>query len=219
MQYGKAVVGCDTGGVPEVVENGRDGLLVPPGDRDALASALTELMADDALRERMGTNGRERVLTHQHAMTMAATLEQVYETTIGDLSAARRTRRLQEWGSPVVSRFDGWTELPSSDGQPLREGRPGAVVEMDIPSGSDLILTLRTDTRGATLLIEQDALIGRIHTAGERSELIEHRVAFPDARGGPARLRVLDSHLDPADARVLLQSVVTVPAVRATLGE
>ncbi|MDD4734565.1 MAG: glycosyltransferase [Kiritimatiellae bacterium] len=69
MQYGKAVVGCVTGGVPEVVRDGIDGLLTPPGDAPALLNALNRLMTDDAERGHMGRAGRERVLsefTHTH---------------------------------------------------------------------------------------------------------------------------------------------------------
>ncbi len=47
-------------GPAEIVEEGVSGLLVPVGDADALARAAGELLADDALRERMGREGRRR---------------------------------------------------------------------------------------------------------------------------------------------------------------
>jgi glycosyltransferase involved in cell wall biosynthesis len=49
-------------GVPWVNVDGETGLVVPPGDADALAAALARLLADDDLRERMGRRARERVL-------------------------------------------------------------------------------------------------------------------------------------------------------------
>lgn len=82
MQYGKPVIGCATGGVPEVVAHGVEGLLVAPDDPAALRSAMECLMSDEALRVRMGQAGRERVVQKQNYRTMAEALEQVYYLTI-----------------------------------------------------------------------------------------------------------------------------------------
>jgi glycosyltransferase involved in cell wall biosynthesis/GT2 family glycosyltransferase len=82
MQYGKPVIGCATGGVPEVVTHGVEGLLVAPDDPEALRRAMERLMGDEALRARMGQAGRERVVQKQNYRTMAAGLEQVYYLTI-----------------------------------------------------------------------------------------------------------------------------------------
>jgi L-malate glycosyltransferase len=56
-----AVVGTNTGGIPESVEHGRTGLLVPPGDARALAGAIARLLHDPDLRTRMGEAGLQRV--------------------------------------------------------------------------------------------------------------------------------------------------------------
>lgn len=82
MQYGKPVVGCTTGGVPEVVEHGVEGLLVEPDQPSALRRAIERLMRNDDLRMRMGRAGRERVVQRQNYRTMAAHLEQVYYRVI-----------------------------------------------------------------------------------------------------------------------------------------
>jgi glycosyltransferase involved in cell wall biosynthesis len=58
--YGKPVVGARAGGVPAVVEDGRDGLLVPFGDAGALAEALARLLVDPELAARLGENGRRK---------------------------------------------------------------------------------------------------------------------------------------------------------------
>ena len=58
MMYGKPCVGCLAGGVPEVVANGVTGLLVPPDDAPRLADAVVTLLRDEALRHRLGRNGR-----------------------------------------------------------------------------------------------------------------------------------------------------------------
>jgi glycosyltransferase involved in cell wall biosynthesis len=57
-----AVVASDAGGLPEVVENGVTGLVVPRGDSTALAGAIGSLLADPARRIQMGQAGRARAL-------------------------------------------------------------------------------------------------------------------------------------------------------------
>ncbi|MEY4744188.1 MAG: hypothetical protein RL272_133 [Candidatus Parcubacteria bacterium] len=59
---GKPVIGSRAGGVPDAVLDGKTGLLVNPGDPDAIAKAVITLMDDPALWERLGQAGRERVL-------------------------------------------------------------------------------------------------------------------------------------------------------------
>ncbi|MBW2424556.1 MAG: glycosyltransferase [Deltaproteobacteria bacterium] len=49
--------------MPDLVEEGRSGHLVPPGDPDALEQALLRLVEDAELRRRMGERGRERAVT------------------------------------------------------------------------------------------------------------------------------------------------------------
>ena len=58
---GKPVVGARSGGIPDAIRDGETGLLVPPGDVEALADGLVELARDGERRERMGAAGRERV--------------------------------------------------------------------------------------------------------------------------------------------------------------
>ena len=58
MMRGAAVVASDIGGLPEIVEHGRTGLLVPPGDARACAAALLRLLQDREEADRMGHEGR-----------------------------------------------------------------------------------------------------------------------------------------------------------------
>lgn len=60
MAAGLPVVASRVGGVPEQVDDGRTGVLVEPGDTDALAEALTTLLDDGELRRRLGAAGRAR---------------------------------------------------------------------------------------------------------------------------------------------------------------
>jgi glycosyltransferase involved in cell wall biosynthesis len=60
MAFGRPVVATAAGGIPEAVEDGVTGRVVPPGDPDALADALLAVLDDKAARERMGADGRRR---------------------------------------------------------------------------------------------------------------------------------------------------------------
>jgi len=51
-------------GIPELIRNGVDGVLVAPSDLNGLTEALARLMDDPVLRERLGRSGRERILEH-----------------------------------------------------------------------------------------------------------------------------------------------------------
>ncbi len=59
MSCGKPVVAIDVPPVNEIVQNGVTGILVPPGDADALAAALTTLLIDQSLAKAMGIRGFE----------------------------------------------------------------------------------------------------------------------------------------------------------------
>jgi glycosyltransferase involved in cell wall biosynthesis len=61
MARGVAVVSTPVGGIPELIEDGRTGLLVPPEDPSALCAALARLAAEPALRRRLGSAAREEV--------------------------------------------------------------------------------------------------------------------------------------------------------------
>jgi glycosyltransferase involved in cell wall biosynthesis len=61
LACGKPVVATAVDGIPEVVDNGRTGILVDPDNAHALAGAIRRLLADAALRDRLGQAGRLRV--------------------------------------------------------------------------------------------------------------------------------------------------------------
>jgi glycosyltransferase involved in cell wall biosynthesis len=64
MAMGIPCVSTQITGIPELIRNGTDGLLVAPSDLDALVEALAKLMDDAALRERFSRSGRKRILQH-----------------------------------------------------------------------------------------------------------------------------------------------------------
>jgi colanic acid/amylovoran biosynthesis glycosyltransferase len=61
MAVGTPVVAAGVAGIPEILEQGRSGVLVPPGDVPALADAIARLLADDALRRRYAEAARRHV--------------------------------------------------------------------------------------------------------------------------------------------------------------
>ena len=75
MAFGLPVVATTAGGLPEVVEDGVTGILVPPGEPEALAEGILCLLRDPKMRNRMGQAGRERVLAE-------FTVERVVESTL-----------------------------------------------------------------------------------------------------------------------------------------
>ena len=85
MAAGKPIVASDIHGYRSVVRRGEQGLLVPPQNPRALAGALARLLSDDALRERMGASGRERVRQFSWE-SVTAKVEAYYEFVIRRLA-------------------------------------------------------------------------------------------------------------------------------------
>ena len=91
MERGRPVIASDVGGLPEIVDEGRTGLLVPPGDVEALARAIAEL-ADPARAASMGEAGRARALAEFSQDRCTERIAALYETALG-AGGERRFRR------------------------------------------------------------------------------------------------------------------------------
>jgi glycosyltransferase involved in cell wall biosynthesis len=87
MAAGLPVVATNGGGVPEIVQHGTTGLLVPMGDAHAMAQAICHLLKSPALAAEMGRQGRQRVLDHFTIEQTARKAEAVYQAVL-----ARRPR-------------------------------------------------------------------------------------------------------------------------------
>lgn len=79
MMRGTAVVASASGGLTEIVQDGKTGFLVPSGDGDALAEALLTLLRDSALAEQMGNAGREVALAQFREATFVDKFVPLYE--------------------------------------------------------------------------------------------------------------------------------------------
>jgi glycosyltransferase involved in cell wall biosynthesis len=93
MAAGLPVVGTATDGLREVVENGKTGVLVPPGDVNCLARALSELVRDPERARCMGAAGRVRAFDRFGAERMAAEVVSLYRALLP--SASRRAARVE----------------------------------------------------------------------------------------------------------------------------
>jgi glycosyltransferase involved in cell wall biosynthesis len=80
------------GGLRDVVEHGRTGLRVPPGNPGALAAALDRLLDDPGLRHAMGEVGRERARRFEVA-AVAPRVIGVFEEALADRARARAASR------------------------------------------------------------------------------------------------------------------------------
>ncbi len=83
------VVATNVGGLPDTVCDGHSGILVPPGDRHRLAAAVVELLADPALREQMGSRGREHCLRRFDIAATVASVDAIYRSGLQQLPRHR----------------------------------------------------------------------------------------------------------------------------------
>lgn len=76
---GLPIVASNVGGIPEIIEHGVNGLLVPPGDPQALAAAIQELIDDPERAKRLGEAARRTAFERFSAEAMAAAYMDLYE--------------------------------------------------------------------------------------------------------------------------------------------
>jgi len=105
MAAARAVVATRVGGVPDLVEDGVTGVLVPPGDPGALTSAMHALLEDRERRRMLGTAGRQRVAVTYTAERLLADMDRAY---------IRLLRRKLGWAPLAVdTRAPAQGQLPS----------------------------------------------------------------------------------------------------------
>jgi len=89
MALGLPVVTTSAGGCAEIVEHGESGLIVPPADADALATAITRVLREDLLAQRISRGAADRVRGHFSQRAMLNALDKLYrrEMTAAGLKA------------------------------------------------------------------------------------------------------------------------------------
>jgi glycosyltransferase involved in cell wall biosynthesis len=83
MACGKPIVATDAGGIPEVVDQGVSGTIVPARDARAMANAIVELLSDEGRRRSMGEAGLARVKARFTVERMVAATAKVYARAAG----------------------------------------------------------------------------------------------------------------------------------------
>jgi glycosyltransferase involved in cell wall biosynthesis len=89
MSKGRAVIGTRPGGHEDMIEDGEDGLLVPAGDAPALAAAMSRLVEDRDLRERLEIAALRRAADFTPEVVMPQ-MEHLYRETIADFQRSKR---------------------------------------------------------------------------------------------------------------------------------
>ena len=86
MACARPIVATTAGGIPEIVEDGVTGLLVPPRDHSVMADAIVRMLKDAALRQRMGAAGLARVTDRFTLDRMVEQTAEVYRSVSSERS-------------------------------------------------------------------------------------------------------------------------------------
>ena len=106
---GKPVVGCRSGGTPEVVLDRETGILVPPRASGALSDALCELLDNRRMSALMGRAGREMALQRFSWHNYLCQLDQVYERVLGARGRENSfSQVLQQRIATDIARVSSW---------------------------------------------------------------------------------------------------------------
>ena len=95
MAAGCACVATSAGPIPEVVSDGKDGILVPPGDAHAIAASVCRLLDDESLRLRLGDAATKTAFSRFQPQKSADTLTTIYE------SVAAKRHKNHKRGEPT----------------------------------------------------------------------------------------------------------------------
>jgi glycosyltransferase involved in cell wall biosynthesis len=93
MACRRPIVATSAGGIPEIVEDGASGLIVPPRDAASLAKAIVRALRDEPLRRRFGEAGFARVRERFTVERMVSETAAVYERLVGARASTRDLQR------------------------------------------------------------------------------------------------------------------------------
>lgn len=97
MAAGLPVVASTVGGIPDVIENGKDGLLVQSGDVNALVDAITALLSHDVLHHQIAKNARQKYENNYSPRTVIPQIEAIYqELGLFPISPAKAWKRASD---------------------------------------------------------------------------------------------------------------------------
>jgi starch synthase len=92
MSYCIPVIASRVGGIPDIIDDGVSGLLVPPADPQALADAIERVAGDPAFARRLAEAGREQLRTRFSWDVITAKWDAVYGVASAALPSASSSR-------------------------------------------------------------------------------------------------------------------------------
>jgi glycosyltransferase involved in cell wall biosynthesis len=101
MASGLPIVSTAAGGVPDLFESGKEGLMVQPGDVRGLSDAIALLLRDRKSRKTLGIAAAQRAKGNFDVSTMVRAYEELYEKVIGRLHSQKASRTLSERVKPT----------------------------------------------------------------------------------------------------------------------
>jgi glycosyltransferase involved in cell wall biosynthesis/SAM-dependent methyltransferase len=111
MRFGKPVVACAVGGMTDIVEDGGNGLLVPPGEAGALEAALSRLLLSETLRAAYGARSRQLFVERYSIERMVSGVSREYDLASGRSTAGAIPGSLERPQTTV-----GGAEAPAGEG-------------------------------------------------------------------------------------------------------
>jgi glycosyltransferase involved in cell wall biosynthesis len=102
MTYGLPVISTPLGGITDIVEDHRTGLLVPPNDAGAVAAAITSLAQDPALASRLAAAGQEHARVHFSWESVLAAWRALYAGVLAPVDGAARAQPPSADPSPAT---------------------------------------------------------------------------------------------------------------------
>lgn len=103
MAFGKPLVGADVGGIPEILQDGVNGLLFKPGDSSDLIEKLDALIGDEAARTRMGEASRLLLKEKFDAADMGLHVVQMVDKLVDSRTSTSIPRAQLEQGDGVTN--------------------------------------------------------------------------------------------------------------------
>jgi glycosyltransferase involved in cell wall biosynthesis len=95
MAAGLPVVATNVGGTPEAVQDGKNGLLIPPGDPCAIADAVCRFLDDRALSRRLGNTASRSVAERYSMLRVAESTTRIYESMLENTRPAAARQSLK----------------------------------------------------------------------------------------------------------------------------
>ncbi len=164
MAAGRPVVASRVGGVPTLIEHRRNGLLVPPGDAEALAAALDELISKPDWARTLGAAARAGIGERFSADDMVKAVDAVYAKALqGVTRRVSGVRGMLPLTSLLLAAWAGWTGPPALADEVHAPTPHGAPVTQGL---QPLVASIHVHSRTSTGTLTLDELADRAERLG-----------------------------------------------------